>query len=68
MSIESAKAYMQRMREDPEFRKRINDCEDRQANWELLKAEGYEFTVDEFKLAQKDVFEQHGTDQLPKKD
>lgn len=65
MSIENATAYMQRMREDPAFRKQVNECEDVDANWTLLRANGYEFTLDEFKEAQKIVFEQHGTDALP---
>lgn len=65
MSIESAKAYMQRMREDSAFRKQVNECEDPEVNWALLRENGYEFTLDEFKQAQKIVFEQHGTDALP---
>jgi len=68
MSIESAKAYMERMREDPEFRRKVNECEDAEANWALLRENGFDFDIDEFKLAQKEVFELHGTDELPKKD
>uniref|UniRef100_A0A7C4AGZ3 Nif11-like leader peptide family natural product n=1 Tax=Fundidesulfovibrio putealis TaxID=270496 RepID=A0A7C4AGZ3_9BACT len=66
MSIESAKAYMQRMREDPDFRKRVNQCEDPDANWTFLRESGFDFDIDEFKLAQKEVYELHGTDELPK--
>jgi len=65
MSIESATAYMQRMREDAAFRKRVNESDDPAANWAFLRENGYDFTVDEFKQAQKAVFEQHGTDALP---
>jgi predicted ribosomally synthesized peptide with nif11-like leader len=65
MSIESAKAYMERMRTDPTFRSRVNECEDPAANWTYLRENGFDFTVDEFKLAQKEVFELHGTDVLP---
>ncbi|MBI4806963.1 MAG: Nif11-like leader peptide family natural product precursor [Desulfovibrio sp.] len=68
MSIDSAKAYMKRMREDPEFRRRVNECDDPAANWAYLKEMGFEFTVQEFKEAQKEVYEEHGTDQLPKKE
>ena len=68
MSVDSAKAYMQRMREDPEFRSRVNECEDPAANWAYLKDMGFEFSAQEFKAAQKEVYETHGTDQLPKKD
>ena len=68
MSIESAKAYMERMRQDPEFRRTVNECQDSEANWEFLRANGYEFDIDEFKLAQKEVYEAHGTDELPRVD
>lgn len=65
MTIESAKLYMERMRKDPDFRRRVNECEDQAANWAYLRENGFDFTVDEFKLAQKEVYEVHGTDQLP---
>jgi len=68
MTIDSAKAYMQRMREDPEFRRRVNKCEDTASNWAFLKEMGFEFTSQEFKEAQKEVYEEYGTDQLPKKE
>ncbi|WP_243439438.1 Nif11-like leader peptide family natural product precursor [Fundidesulfovibrio soli] len=68
MSIESAKAYMQRMRDDPDFRRQVNQCEDPECNWAFIRESGYDFDIDEFKLAQKEVYEVHGTDQLPKKD
>ncbi len=67
MSIESAIAYMERMREDPVFRSKVNTCENPDENWAYLREMGFDFTPDEFKLAQKQVFELHGTDQLPKK-
>lgn len=65
MTVQSAKKYMERMRNDPEFRRRVNECEDQAANWAFLREQGFDFTVDEFKQAQKELFEQHGTDQLP---
>jgi len=68
VSIESATAYMERMRLDPEFRAKVNECQDAAANWAYLRENGFDFTVDEFKQAQKAVYEAHGTDQLPKKD
>jgi len=65
MSIDSAIAYMTRMREDPEFRRQVNECQDAAANWAYLRENGFDFSVDEFKLAQKQVYEVHGTDELP---
>ena len=52
MSIASAKAYIDRMREDEDFRRIVNACEDEDANWELLRQNGYEFTIEDFKDAQ----------------
>ncbi|WP_243357616.1 Nif11-like leader peptide family natural product precursor [Fundidesulfovibrio terrae] len=65
MSIDSAIAYMTRMRDDAEFRRKVNECDDPAANWAYLRENGFDFSVDEFKLAQKQVYEVHGTDQLP---
>ncbi len=65
MTIESATAYMERMRTDPDFRRRVNECDDPAANWAYLRENGFDFSVDEFKQAQKLLFEVHGTDRLP---
>lgn len=55
MSIENAKAYMKRMREDDEFRKRINDEPSKDKNWAYLKSQGYEFSYEEFLAAQNEL-------------
>jgi predicted ribosomally synthesized peptide with nif11-like leader len=60
MSVQSAKEYITRMREDEAFRKTINDCTDEQANWEFLKTNGYEFSLQEFKLAQEEIYHEYG--------
>ncbi len=60
MSVPSNKEYITRMREDEIFRKTINDCTDEQANWEFLKTNGYEFSVQEFKLAQEEIYHEYG--------
>ena len=60
MSVKSAKEYIQRMRADDSFRMTVNDCPDESANWEFLKANGYEFTLQEFKLAQEDIYKDYG--------
>jgi len=60
MSIESAKSYITRMRQDQDFRQTVNESEDEQANWAFLKANGYEFTLQEFKLAQEEIYKEYG--------
>lgn len=60
MSVASAKAYMIRMREDEGFRQTVNACEDEEANWEFLRQQGYEFTVQEFKDAQDELSKELG--------
>lgn len=60
MSIESAKSYITRMRQDPGFHQTVSECEDEQANWAFLKANGYEFTLQEFKLAQEEIYKEYG--------
>ena len=60
MSVDLAKKYITRMREDKAFHQAINDCEDEQANWDYLKANGYEFTLQEFKQAQEEIYREYG--------
>ncbi|HLN23300.1 MAG TPA: Nif11-like leader peptide family natural product precursor [Patescibacteria group bacterium] len=60
MSVDSAKTYINRMREDDAFRKTINDCIDEDANWAFIKTQDFEFTVEEFKKAQDEIYKEHG--------
>lgn len=64
MSIQSAKDYITRMREDEGFHRRINDCEDEAANWSFIKEEGFDFTVDEFKKAAEEIYAEKGIDPI----
>jgi predicted ribosomally synthesized peptide with nif11-like leader len=61
MSVESAVAYIKRMRSDDEFRARMNDIsEDETASWAAIGEAGYEFTMSEFKQAQDVIYQEHG--------
>ncbi len=61
MSIESAVAYIKRMREDEAFRRQVNECsEDEAAGWALVSANGFSFTMVEFKQAQDSIYQEHG--------
>ena len=60
MTVASAKTYIHRMREDEAFRRTVNDCEDEAKNWEFIRLQGYEFTLEEFKAAQDEIYAEHG--------
>jgi predicted ribosomally synthesized peptide with nif11-like leader len=45
MSIESAKAFIERMKTDEEFAKKVIDIQDADARMALAKAEGFEFST-----------------------
>jgi predicted ribosomally synthesized peptide with nif11-like leader len=61
MSVESAVAYIKRMREDEEFRQKLNaNSEDEAANWKLVEDAGYDFTMSEFKQAQDVIYKENG--------
>ena len=61
MSVESAIAYITRMREDQEFHRSVSEnSDDEAASWAFIKASGYDFTMDEFKQAQDAIYLQHG--------
>ena len=50
MSIESAKAYVERMKNDEEFRKKVLACTDATERMALVKAEGFDFTEKDIKV------------------
>ena len=61
MSVDSAVAYIKRMRSDNDFRAGMNEIsEDEEASWAAVRAAGYEFTMSEFKKAQEVVYEENG--------
>jgi predicted ribosomally synthesized peptide with nif11-like leader len=61
MSVDSAVAYIKRMRSDNEFRAKMNEIsEDEDASWNAVRDAGYEFTMSEFKQGQEVVYEENG--------
>ncbi len=50
MSIDSAKAYVERMKNDEEFRKKVLAYKDAKKRMELVKAEGYDFAENDIKV------------------
>ncbi len=49
MSIESAKAFIERMKTDEDFRKEITNCKDADDRMKLAEENGFTFTNDEIK-------------------
>lgn len=61
MSVNSAVAYIKRMRSDADFRKKMNELsEDEDASWAAIREAGYEFTMSEFKQGQDVIYQEHG--------
>ncbi len=54
MSKESAKNFVQRVKEDEEFSQRCANCSDVDETLNLAKQEGYEFTEEEIKQAKEE--------------
>ncbi len=48
MSLESAKAFLAKIRTDEDFGKKVAVCKDSDERWALVKAEGFDFTQEEF--------------------
>jgi predicted ribosomally synthesized peptide with nif11-like leader len=61
MSVESAIAYITRMREDKNFHRQINQAsEDESAAWALIRDHGYDFTPEEFNEAKDEIYAEFG--------
>ncbi len=47
MSMESAKAFMERMKNDEDFCKKVIECKDNEARKAFVEKEGLDFTPDD---------------------
>ncbi len=47
MSVESAKAFVERLKNDEEWRKKLNAAQSKEERLAMAKAEGFDFTDDE---------------------
>ncbi len=57
MSMESAKAFMERMNTDEDFRNKVNECKDQEARKAFVKQAGFNFTKDDLDLAKVELNE-----------
>ncbi len=55
MSIESARAFIERMKTDGEFRRRIAEAESPEVRARILKYEGFDFTDRELDSLKSEV-------------
>lgn len=55
MSLESAKAFMERMKTDEDFRKKVTECKDSEARKAFVIKEGFDFTKDEIKVSRLEL-------------
>ncbi len=51
MSLESAKAFIERMKTDEEFAKQVGECKDKEARMTLVREAGFDFTAEEIEEA-----------------
>lgn len=57
MSIESAKAFMERMKTDEDFRKEITDCKDADTRMKLVEENGFNFSKEELNSSNDELNE-----------
>jgi predicted ribosomally synthesized peptide with nif11-like leader len=55
MSIESAKAFIERMKTDSEFASKLTACVDAQARMRLVEAAGFDFTAEEMDATKREL-------------
>ena len=55
MSIESARAYVERMREDEEFRQRVEKATESEEKKKIILEAGLDFTQEELKQAAEEI-------------
>jgi len=62
MSMESAKAFMERIKTDEDFRNKVNECKDQEARKAFVKQAGYGFTKDDLELAKAELIDDELSD------
>ncbi|GEM_PF-692775 len=55
MSMESARAFVERIKNDAEFVEELRKCKDLQEKKELIESEGYDFTADEIEKVKNEL-------------
>jgi len=55
MVIISAKSFIERMKTDEEFAKKVTSCKDVEARMKCVKDEGFDFTKEELELVKAEL-------------
>lgn len=58
MSIESAKAFLERMKNDEDFRKSVGEIATAEERMEYVKKAGFDFTMDEIATLKDELSEE----------
>ncbi|MEQ8192164.1 MAG: Nif11-like leader peptide family natural product precursor [Candidatus Eremiobacterota bacterium] len=58
MSLESAKAFVEKINTDEDFRNKVTGCKDQETRTSFVKSQGFDFTADDIKLAQGELGEE----------
>lgn len=58
MSIESAKAFIERLKADESFARKVGECKGESARMTMAKSEGFDFTVQEIRDLQAELSEE----------
>jgi len=57
MSMEQARAFLEKVKNDEDLQKRLSDAQDKESRWEIAKQEGFEFTLGELGEASDELGE-----------
>ena len=55
MSIESVRAFLERMKTDKAFFDKVSACKDAASRMEVVRAEGFDFTADELEKVKAEL-------------
>jgi predicted ribosomally synthesized peptide with nif11-like leader len=55
MSIETARAFVEKLKSDAELAQKVHEAEDTESKLQIAKQEGYEFTAQEAKQVQEEL-------------
>ncbi len=55
MSMESAKAFIEKMQTDEDFARKVNECKDNKDRMSFVKQAGYDFTEGDIELVKSEL-------------
>jgi len=55
MSLESAKAFTERVKTDEDFNRKVSECKSQEARMAFVKSEGFDFTPEDIEIANAEI-------------